>query len=164
MHSLLRQFMGREHGPLVQFIKYGIGGVAATSVHIAVFSLMAWLVLPALSQRELVVRIFDLQITEIPDTLRAQRAAINNVVAFMFSNLTAYLINIAWVFRRGRHHWALEVLYFYAVSAVSLIIGTTIQTMLIRRYGLTTEVAFGANIAAALMINFLMRKYVIFKG
>jgi putative flippase GtrA len=148
----------------VQFIKYGIGGAAATTVHIIIFSLMAWLVLPALTSRELVVRLFDLQVPEIPDAVRAQRAAIDNVVAFLFSNLTAYLINILWVFKRGRHHWAVEILFFYAVSGVSLLIGTLLQTWLIQHYGLTTTVSFGANLVTALFINFAMRKFVIFKG
>jgi len=164
MQSILKQFTSKEHGPLVQFIKYGIGGVAATTVHIVIFSLMAWLVLPALTSRELVVRLFDLQVPEIPDAVRAQRAAIDNVVAFLFSNLTAYLINILWVFKRGRHHWAVEILFFYAVSGVSLLIGTLLQTWLIQHYGLTTTVSFGANLVTALFINFAMRKFVIFKG
>lgn len=164
MQSILKQFTSKEHGPLVQFIKYGIGGAAATTVHIVIFSLMAWLVLPALTSRELVVRLFDLQVPEIPDAVRAQRAAIDNVVAFLFSNLTAYLINILWVFKRGRHHWAVEILFFYAVSGVSLLIGTLLQTWLIQHYGLTTTVSFGANLVTALVINFAMRKFVIFKG
>jgi putative flippase GtrA len=164
MQSILKQFTSKEHGPLVQFIKYGIGGAAATTVHIIIFSLMAWLVLPALTSRELVVRLFDLQVPEIPDAVRAQRAAIDNVVAFLFSNLTAYLINILWVFKRGRHHWAVEILFFYAVSGVSLLIGTLLQTWLIQHYGLTTTVSFGANLVTALFINFAMRKFVIFKG
>lgn len=164
MQALIEQFRGKTHGPLVQFIKYGIGGGVATAVHIAVFSFMAWRVLPALTPDEWVVKLFALQVPDVPDGLRAQRAAINNVVAFMFSNLTAYLINILWVFQRGRHHWLQEVLYFYAVSGVSMLIGTSIQTYLIGRYGLTTTIAFGANLICALLINFVMRKYVIFKG
>jgi putative flippase GtrA len=103
-------------------------------------------------------------VAELSDSVRATRAALGNLVAFVFSNLTAYLINILWVFKRGRHHWVLEILFFYAVSAVSMLIGTTIQTFLIRGYGMTTEVAFVANLVSSLMINYAMRKFVIFKG
>ena len=162
--TFLKQFTGREAGPLVQFIKYGIGGAAATSVHIVIFSITAWLVLPCLTERELVVRLFDLPVPSLGDGVRATRAAIDNVIAFLFSNLTAYLINILWVFKRGRHHWLMEVLLFYAVSGVSLVLGTAIQTWLIGHYGLTTTIAFVANLVTALLINFAMRKFVIFKG
>jgi putative flippase GtrA len=68
------------------------------------------------------------------------------------------------VFHRGRHHWLLEIGLFYAVSGVSLVIGTTLQTALIGHFGLTTTVAFGANLVTALLINYAMRKFVIFKG
>lgn len=164
MRQLLEQFKGQNHGPLVQFIKYGIAGGLATTVHIVIFSIMAWCVLPCLSGGDLVVKVFHLPVPELTDGARATRAAIDNVVAFLFSNLTAYLINIAWVFKRGRHHWALEILMFYAVSGVSLLIGTSIQTWLIANRGLTTGTAFVANLVTALLINFAMRKFVIFKG
>jgi len=161
---VIEQFTGRQAGPLVQFVKYAIGGAVATGVHIVMFSLMAWLVLPCLSPRELVVKLFGLPVAEISDAVRASRAAVGNLVAFVFSNLTAYAINILWVFHRGRHHWALEILFFYAVSGLSMALGTGLQTLLIRYYGLTTEIAFGANLVTALLINYAMRKFLIFKG
>jgi len=98
------------------------------------------------------------------DAMRARNAALDNFFAFIFSNLTAYLLNIFWVFKRGRHHWLMEIGLFYAVSGVSMVIGTTIQTWMIAHMGLTTTVAFVANMVTALLINFAMRKFVIFKG
>ena len=164
MRHLIRQFTGKEHSPLVQFIKYGISGGIATAVHIFVFSIMAWLVLPALSEKELVVRIFDLPVTDITDALRAKRAAIDNFAAFLVSNTVCYFINVLWVFERGRHGVIVEFLMFTAVSGLSMLIGTTIQTFLIVRFGMTTEIAFGSNLVSSLLINFVMRKFVIFKG
>jgi len=35
---------------------------------------------------------------------------------------------------------------------------------LIKRFGMLTTYAFGSNIFAALMINYAMRKFFIFKG
>ena len=125
---------------------------------------MAWLVLPALSEKELVVRLFGLEVTAISDAVRAKRALVDNVIAFAFSNVTAYLINIFWVFHRGRYHWVKEFIMFTGVSGASMAIGTSIQTVLIAQFGMTTEIAFGANLVSALMINYAMRKFVIFKG
>jgi len=164
MHSLLKQFTGREHGPFVQFVKYGISGGAATAVHIALFSVMAWLVFPALTEREFVVRLFHLHLPALTDAARARNAALDNFVAFLFSNFTAYLLNILWVFKRGRHHWLMEIGMFYAVSGLSMLIGTTIQTWMIVHFGLTTTISFVANLVTAMLINFAMRKFVIFKG
>jgi putative flippase GtrA len=162
--SILQQFRGHDHGPTVQFVKYGLSGAVATTVHICLFSLMAWLVVPALSERELVVKLFHMTVPALSDGVRARNAAIDNFVAFLFSNLTAYILNVLWVFRRGRHHWAIEIGLFYAVSGIALLIGTTLQTWLIAHSGMTTTVAFGANLLTALLINFAMRKFVIFKG
>ena len=164
MASLLKQFTSKEHGPFVQFIKYSVWGGIATAVHIICFSLMAALVLPALTSREFVVQIFHLSVPDISDSLRAQRAALDNAAAFLFSNLAAYIVNILWVFKQGRHHWALEFLLFFAVSAVSMVVGTAIQSFLISHHGLTTTVAFGGNLVAAILINYAMRKFVIFRG
>ncbi len=89
---------------------------------------------------------------------------IGNGIAFMFSNLVAYLINIYWVFVPGRHHWIIEIGLFYLVSGVAIAIGTAMMGYLIRRFGMLTTYAFGSNLVAALMINYAMRKYFIFNG
>jgi putative flippase GtrA len=164
MRHILMQFRGRNHGPLVQFIKYGIAGAVATVVHVFLFFLMASLVFPALTHGDLLAKLLHLPVTDVADGLRARNSVIDNVVAFLFSNLTAYLINIRWVFEPGRHHRVLEVAFFYLVSGVSVLVGSTLMGFLIHHYGLTTTVAFLANVVASLMINFVLRKYMIFKG
>jgi len=58
----------------------------------------------------------------------------------------------------------MEFLLFFAVSGISMVLGTTIQTFLITQAGVQTTLAFGANIICALFINYAMRKFVIFKG
>ncbi len=53
---------------------------------------------------------------------------------------------------------------FYLVSGVSLVIGTSLMGYIIKRYGVRTTYAFATNIIVALMINYVMRKFFIFKG
>ena len=86
------------------------------------------------------------------------------MIAFMFSNLTAYLINIAWVFESGRHNRIIEIGFFYLVSGISMVIGTALMGFLIDRLGIATTLAFGANILTSLVFNFVLRKFLIFKG
>ncbi|MBT3194301.1 MAG: GtrA family protein [Verrucomicrobia bacterium] len=166
--TLLEQFKGREAGPLVQFIKYGIAGGAATGVCIGTFYLMSIFVLDALSEDDTVIKILrhvvEIDITPLADGVRARNAAINNGVAFVVSNMVCYLINIAWVFKPGRHHWLVEIGLFYLVSGVSFALGTGLQTWLIAQFGVETTLAFGCNLVTALLINYGMRKFVIFKG
>ena len=87
-----------------------------------------------------------------------------NVIAFMFSNLVAYLLNIYWVFVPGRYSWIVEIILFYVVSGFAMMIGTVLMGFLIRQFGMLTTYAFGSNIFTAVMINYVMRKFVIFSG
>ena len=164
MRNFLRQFKGREHGPLAQFIKYGIAGVVATLVHVSVFYFCAVKLLPALNQGDALASLLHLRIVDVSDAIRARNSVIDNVIAFIFSNLTAYLINIVWVFESGRHHRVLEIGFFYLVSGISTFIGSALMGYLIGRFGVTTTVAFGVNVLVSLMINFVLRKRLIFKG
>jgi putative flippase GtrA len=163
MISLLDQFKSRQHGAAVQFVKYAISGGVATAVHVTLFYLAAYAILPALNQNDVVCRTLNLQVPPVTDAIRARNATINNVVVSIFSNLTAYLINIGWVFESGRHARWLEVGYFYLVGALSMVTGTALMGFLIHTVGITTTHAFVINSAVALVINFLLRKFFIFK-
>jgi putative flippase GtrA len=164
MRELLKQFTGRQHTPLVQFLKYAIAGGIATGVHILLFYGCAWKLLPALTATDPVVKALHLQVVAVSDAIRARNSMIDNVVAFIFSNMTAYLINILWVFESGRHHRVLEIAFFYLVSGISMVIGSALMGFLIQQFGLLTTLAFSANVLVSLMINFVLRKYFIFKG
>ena len=157
-------FLSPNAGPAAQFIKYAIcGGIAATT-HIVLFHLIGWRLIPCLQMNDPFVKYLHLHVPHIELNRRARNSMITNILGFMVSNFVAYLLNIFFVFKTGRHHWLVEFALFYAVSAVSLAIGTTMMGWLIRRFGLMTTVAFGTNLVAALLINFAMRKFVIFKG
>jgi len=162
--TIIEQLTGREAGPLVQFLKYAIGGGIATAVHITLFHMCAWKLFPALQENDWAVRLFRLRTAPEDDRIRARNSAIDNGIAFIFSNLTAYLINIWWVFKPGKHGVLVEIVLFYLVSGVSMVIGTSLMGLLIRRYGVRTTFAFGANLVTALLINYAMRKFVIFNG
>jgi putative flippase GtrA len=162
--SIIEQFTGHDAGPAVQFVKYAIGGGIATAVHIVIFHLCAWKLFPALQPDDWAVRLFRLQVAAEDDSLRARNSMFDNGIAFIFSNMAAYLINIWWVFKPGKHGLLVEVGLFYLVSGVSMVIGSSVMGMLIRRRGMRTTFAFGANLVTALLINYAMRKFVIFNG
>ena len=118
----------------------------------------------ALQPDDWFVRLLKLPIQELDDTTRSRNSMRANGIAFVISNLVAYLMNIYWVFVPGRYNWLVEIGLFYLVSGVAIIIGTVLMGFLIRRFGVLTTYAFGSNIFTALMINYAMRKYFIFNG
>lgn len=162
--SILYQLSQRKASLPIQFVKYSISGCVAVAVHVVVFYLFSWLILPALESDDIAVKILQLAVADVNDSLRARNAMINNCLAFLFSNLVAYILNISWVFESGRHNRWVEIIMFYAVSAISVAIGTAVLGLLIKYIGSSTTLAFAADIIAAAMVNFVVRKYYIFKG
>jgi putative flippase GtrA len=162
--NIIDQFSGNEAGNLVQFIKYSISGGVATLTHIVVFHFVAWKIFFALQADDWFVKFVGISAQDLDDATRSRNSMIGNGIAFIFSNLVAYLMNIYWVFVPGRHSWITEILLFYIVSGVAIAIGTALMGFLIRRFGMMTTYAFGSNLFAAIMINYAMRKFFIFKG
>lgn len=149
---------------MIQFIKYAIAGGLATVTHIVIFHFVAWKMFPALQQHDHAVQFFKLSIRKINDAQRARNSMISNTIAFLFANMVAYITNILWVFQRGRHSVVIEILLFYAVSGLSVFIGTILMGILIKRFGMLTTYAFASNIVTAVLINYALRKYFIFMG
>ena len=160
----LKALLSPDAGPVIQFIKYGIcGGIAATT-HIVGFHLLGWRLIPCLQAGDPFVKHLRLQVEDVDLKRRARNSMIANTLSFLVSNFVAYLLNLYFVFKPGHHAWYTEIGLFYAVSGISLAIGTTMMGVLIRRFGILTTFAFGANIVSAVMINFVARKYLIFGG
>jgi putative flippase GtrA len=164
MTQWLQEFLSRDAGPFAQFVKYAIGGGIATATHIVIFHLLGWRLLPCLQQRDWAVELLHLRVPELDDRTRSRNSMLANGGAFLFSNMVAYLVNIMWVFNPGRHSRIVEIGLFYLVSGVSIVIGTSLMGWLIRRYGMRTTYAFISNLVTALLINYAMRKFVIFNG
>ena len=165
MEALINQFKSKtDHSPLVQFIKYGIAGGISTVIHIGCFYLLAFKFLPALNADDVIAGLLHRAVPLVSDGIRARNSMIDNTVAFLFSNLTAYIINITWVFESGRHHPVLEIFYFYLVSGISVVIGSALMGFLIHTFGVSTTHAFAANVVVSLLINFVVRKHLVFKG
>jgi len=159
---MFEQLLQSEH--LSQFLRYAISGCVAVTTHILVFHLVAWRIFSALERDDWFVKLLKLPAPDLDDVTRSRNSMKANAIAFIVSNFVAYLINIYWVFVPGRHHWIVEIALFYLVSGVSIVIGTALMGFLIRRFGMLTTYAFGSNIFTALMINYAMRKFFIFKG
>ena len=164
MRNLLQQFLRREAHPVIQFIKYGMAGGLATVVDLGITFFLSWKLIPALTSDDIVVTLLNLNIHPVDVSIRARNYFINCGVAFMFANFVAYVANVLWVFEPGRHSRTKEIGLFYIVSGISFVIGTGFATGLINFLGWTTTVAKVANMITSVMINYVCRKFFIFKG
>ncbi|MBQ7190337.1 MAG: GtrA family protein [Kiritimatiellae bacterium] len=177
MFESIKKQLSHDASPFVQFIKYATVGGIATGTHILVFFLMGWFLFPCLSQDDIVVKMLHLTapVAADPDApvrflglfpmiRRALFALYCSTIGFVISNLLCYLLNRLFVFKPGRHRWQVELFLFFAASGISLVIGSTIQTYCITRFGIQTTIAFVANIVSAFLINYAARKFFIFNG
>jgi len=162
MKHILKQFTQREAEPHIQFIKYAIAGGIATVVDMITFFLCAWLLFSALSPDERLVKIFNIQVASLSDNARALHYAVDMVIAFLFSNTTAYLIDFHWVFHPGRHSRRKEFALFFAVSATAMVVGTGLGAALIKWDSMGAGISYVAKAVAALAINFIGRKFFVF--
>ena len=161
-----RQFFGNGASahPVVQFLKYGFVGGLATAVNIIAFSAFAWWVFPCVTQDDLVVKLFGLTAPAVEESRRATLATYSNASAWVFANAFCYVLNRIFVFKPGRLPMWLEFLSFSAVGGFATVVGTAVMAWLVASFGIQTSVAFVANMVAALVFNYVLRKYVIFKG
>ena len=135
-----------------QFGKYALSGVASTVIQIGLFTWLSHTWFPA---HDYLVE------GGLPDELKERNAIISNLIAFPFSNLSAYLLNVWFVFTPGRHNKWLEFLLFTLISFVSFGSGLFGGPLLISR-GLNPWIAqFGFMITSAL-VNFVCRKFLVF--
>lgn len=160
----LKKILFDREGPLVQFLKYAACGGVAMAADMLTFFLVAWLLFPALTENDVLVRLFHLKVVAVPDYLRTINFCLANGISFLVSNLVAYILNVLFVFERGRHSRRKEVGLFYLVSAVSVGIGVAVGAILIQGFGLSTTFSYIAKVVFTTLINFVARKYVIFQG
>lgn len=159
----LRKILSRDCGPFWQFAKYAAVGATATCVNIVAFYALAATWLKCLSPDDGAVRILGLPAVDLPQGIRAFRAAIANAAGFAVANVFCWMLDRIFVFTPGRHRWYRELALFFGFSAIAAGIATCVQSALIGFGGVSTSVAFCAQIFVALALNFAARKFLVFK-
>lgn len=148
--TIWKEVMRRDAHPFIQFCKYAACGLGAFFTHQAVWLAMSFWVFPCIS-------------SSIPDETRALNSTINNSVAVLFSTTLAYITNVCWVFTSGRHSRFLEVASFFGISLVSFGGGLLAGPWLIKEFGIHTIFAQISMAVTSMLINYVCRKFLIFK-
>jgi putative flippase GtrA len=151
----------KDHAGL-QLIKYILCGTIATIVDIFIFYLLALWVFPALKNNDIFFKVF----TTFPP-IRMTKYLIRNFVicafiAFLISNIIAYILNIRFVFDSNPLLQHREILLFYILSGLSIAIGMFVGWIFIIS-GFSTTISYCAKTVTLFMVNFIGRKFYIFK-
>jgi len=152
-HGLWRTLRSRDVPGLVQFGKYGICGVIATSFHLAIVYTLGLTVNPAIGE-------------EIAKELKESRTMWNNTAAFFLSGGVVYALNIAFVFTPGRHGKKKEILLFFLVSGISFFAGLFAIPLVFSALETNKGIEHLANLSfvvTSALVNFVCRKFIVFQ-
>lgn len=147
-----------------QIFKYGVIGILATLINLVVAEGCAAWVWPCLGADDLIVRHLGFSPSDVADAVRANRAVICNLVGFFVANVVCWLLNRKYVFVPGRHHWLVEYALFLAGSGFAILIGSAAIWFLVRFNGMQTTYSFIINVMVSVAVNFVVRKFLVFKG
>ena len=161
---MVRRFLSHDSGPFAQFVKYGAIGVLSTCVQMIGFYLLAATCLKCLGADDWAVRFLGLPSVEVSDGLRAFRAAVATAGGFTVANIFCWMMNRLFVFKPGKFRWYVEFLMFFGVAALATVVALGVQSLLIRYFGMMTTAAVIVEVVASFLMNFFVRKFVIFKG
>ena len=161
--NVLKKIITEKDHAGIQFLKYVTCGGFALTVDMLVAFLIAWLWLPALKGTELFVKLFHVQCTDVPEGTRTVNFIIGSVIAFLISNLVAYILNVRFVFKAGKHSRLKEIGLFYAVSGISIGIGVALGALVVW-LNFSYDWSYVTKALSAMMINYTVRKHFIFHG
>lgn len=180
--TILARIRQREVPGLIQFAIYGLCGGLATVVFVGTVVLFSKTLVPAYTGMRIAenpVTAFGqsiywpsggsgglgrvLEATSADDQIRARNLLVNNCIGFLIANVVAYVSNVLFVFKTGRHHPILEFLYFTTVSGISFGLSQVAGPWLVSRFGVPTNLAILSNVVASMMLNFVGRKFFVFK-
>ena len=161
---LVRRFLSHDSGPFAQFVKYGVIGVLSTCMQMVGFYLLAATCLKCLGADDWAVRFLGLPSVEVSDGVRAFRAAVATAGGFTVANIFCWIMNRLFVFKPGKFRWYVEFLMFFGVAALATVVALGVQSLLIKYFGMMTTAAVMVEVVVSFLMNFFVRKFVIFKG
>tara|TARA_B100001964_G_scaffold152059_2_gene167306 strand:+ start:1874 stop:2362 length:489 start_codon:yes stop_codon:yes gene_type:complete len=153
--TLKRWFQTHNTPVFVQFVKYGLCGVASTIILLAIAMALSNTMIPAMNWS-----IIEGQ--PITDAQRQRNLIINNLIAFPFANHVNYLLNARLVFVPGRHSRTAEFSLFTSIAGFGFLVGLLGGPFLIRGFGLSSVLAQFMLIGTSALVNFLCRKFLVF--
>jgi len=166
MKSKFSGFLEGKDSPVAQIVKYALCGSLSVLADQLTFYLLAWLVFPCLRATDPVFQLLEAVGFSVQAATEAELARnfwIIKTICFLVSNTVVYLLNVRYVFEAGRHRKPVEILLFFGSSLFQFFfiwLGGVLITVF------KWEVTYSniAMLVVALIVNFVIRKKVVFKG
>ena len=154
--TIWRALMSRNAHPVLQFLKYGLCGVLAAIAHNLIMATLSLTIFPA--GKGMVV-----DGVAISEAVRSHNLVLNNAISWPFGTIVSYWLNIQFVFTPGRHSRLVEMVLFWIVGAIGFFPGAYVVKWMAEDLSLPSTIAQLGFVFTSVAVNFLMRKFVIFK-
>ena len=152
--DIIRDLKQKEKPPLwAQFFKYGICGVFSVVILLAIVLFVEWQWPNYLTK----------DTTIIDTATRQKNMTIVLVCGFLPSNFFAYFTNRLFVFTPGKHSFMREATIFTVISGISFA-GGEIGKQIMIAYAFPALVAAISFAISSALVNFVARKFIIFKN
>ncbi|MDB6072806.1 MAG: GtrA family protein [Verrucomicrobiaceae bacterium] len=155
--TILQRVKSHDAHPSIQFLKYAVCGGLATATLLVIVTVLSMTVFPASKGAIINGEVLD-------EAVRKHNIILNNTIAFPFSGIVGYILNVMFVFKPGKHSRGKEMFLFFLVAAAGFFPGLWLVDYLVGHYHIASKWATVTFIITSFMVNFVFRKFVIFKG
>lgn len=162
----INAFLKEKDSSIAQVIKYVMCGGLSVVVDQVVFYLLAWLVWPCLRSTDPFFRLIEwvgFLIHEPSEAELEHNYWVIKAICFLASNAVVYVLNIRFVFEAGRHRKPVEILLFFGSSLFQFFF-IWLGGVLITVYHWEVTYSNITMLVVAMLVNFIIRKKIIFKG
>lgn len=159
--SWCKQQLLRKDSLKGQILKYFLCGGLVVLTERVIFYTLGLSMIPIFKPSDPIVEYFGITITAVSEIVQSRNIWIVKTICWVSANLIAYLLNRWFVFEPGRHKKNKEVVLFF-IFALPQFIFIGLTDFLVRLGWEVTYADYSMMFLAAI-INFLVRKFLIFK-
>ena len=163
--SSIYERLRRKDRPLAQVAKYVVCGGISVAVDQAIFYLLAWLVWPCLRATDPVARLIvavGLPFDAATEAELARNYYGIKAICFLLSNAVVYVLNVLFVFESGRHRRPVEVVLFFGAALFQFFF-IWLGRVLITTFGWEVTYSNVAMLVCGIVMNYFVRKFLVFK-
>jgi putative flippase GtrA len=162
----LNRFLHDKDSVVGQIVKYVLCGGTAVVVDFMTFYALAILVFPCLRASDPVARILagiGWSVQEVSVAELERNFWIIKGICFIASNAVVYILNVLFVFKSGRHRKAVEILLFFGSSLFQFFF-IWVGGVLITEFNWEVTYSNVTMLLVSMMVNYVVRKKLVFKG
>ena len=159
-------FLRGKDSPVAQVVKYIFCGGLSVVVDQLTFYVLAWLVWPCLRLSDPVARLMvwaGFTVREVGEAELERNYWIIKCICFLLANAVVYTLNVMFVFKAGRYRKPVEILLFFGSSLFQFFF-IWLGGILITVFNWEVTYSNICMLLTSLMVNFVVRKKVVFKG